>query len=120
MQIQANSLCENQRKKFATALLVFWILGFALAFWVGLGWLMLFQTIQSAVFTFTPLYHLVIRLLLGKDVEVEERSRLNATGNNSIMSKRLIVRTALSAIFTVLFFWKINIPIIQFLRMILK
>jgi hypothetical protein len=120
MYSKTDNLSRRQRFSFASYLAIYWITGFALAFWVGLGWLMLFQAIQVLIFNFPPLYLLIIRLLLGKDVQQKEKMRLAETGNNQMISWRLILRLVFAVLFTWLFFWKINIPIIQFLRMIFR
>jgi len=120
MQSQMETLTRNQRGIFAASFAAYWIIGFALAFWVGLGWLMLFQAIQSLIFTFPRLYLLIFRLLLGKEAQEKEKLRLAEKGDYKIMSWRLAIRTIFAVLFTILFFWKVNIPIIQFIRMIFR
>jgi len=120
VQSQKETLSKDQKLTFAAFLAVYWIIGFVLAVWVGLGWLMLFQAIQSLVFTFPPLYLLMLQLLLGKEAREKEEIRLAEKGSYKIMSWRLAIRTIFAILLTILFFWKINIPIIQFIRMIFR
>ncbi len=118
MQSNMKTLSLHQRQILVVFFISFWVVGFALAFWEGLGWLMLFQALQSLTFTSPHLYLLIVRLLFGKDIEEKEKAHLKEKGNYRLISWQLAVRTVIAIGLTILFFWKINIPIIQFIKII--
>ena len=73
MQSDMTILSKHQRQTLVVFFISFWVIGFALACWDGLGWIMVFEDIQALVFTAPILYLLSIRLLFGADVQAAER-----------------------------------------------
>lgn len=118
MRSNTTTLTIRQRRILAGNFIGFGIIGIALAFWAGLGWIMLFQAIQSLIFTFPPLYLLIVRMLFGADVWNREKSLMKEEDTYRLVSWRLAISTVISVGLTILFFWKINIPIIRIIRMI--
>jgi hypothetical protein len=116
MQSPVESMSLNQRLKFIAFYIAFWIIGFIFAFWIGLGWLMLFETIQSLIFTFPRLYLLTLRLIFGKEFEEGEKFNMVKKGTYKVISWKLAIRTVISIALTILFFWKINIPLVEFVK----
>lgn len=120
MQLIRETMPLSQRLKFATFLISYWVIGLALAFWSGLGWLMLLETIQIAMVSIPKLYLIIIRLILGQDIEEKEKLRMTEQGVYKVIPLKLGVRIIISVGLTVLFFWKANIPLIEFIRMLIK
>ena len=91
----------------------FSVLGIALAFWFGLGWFVLFQTIRSLFFSVTRLRIFAVRVLIGEEFADLEESRLPNKRFVFFLSRKSAISTVFMIIITVLFFWKINIPLIS-------
>jgi len=120
MQPLGETMPLQQRLKFVIFFIIFWVVGLVFAFWLGLGWLMLFETIQSLIFTFPRLYLSIIRVILGQEFKEKEKLRMLETGTYAVISWKLAVRTIISIGLTILFFWKVNISLLDFIKMLLK
>lgn len=110
---------RRERSVFASFFACYWLIAFTLAFWVGLGWLMLFQALLTLIFMIPGLYLLLFQLLLGRTAAQNERFRLLKEVPNRATSPWLFIRTAVAIVLPILFFWKANVPIIDFIRPIL-
>jgi hypothetical protein len=105
---------SNRKQGFKLSLFYFSfsVLGIALAFWFGLGWFILFQTIRSLFFTVTRLRIFAVRALIGEEFADLEELKLPNKRFVFFVSKKSAISTVFMIIITVLFFWKINIPLV--------
>lgn len=96
----------------------FSVIGLLLSIWFGLGWLILLQTFRHICFSVRPIYTRVIIILFGKEYVEEILS--NKKGPLFFNSWKSAFVTLGMIGLTILFFWKINIPLISIFRLINK
>ena len=104
---------SSDKIKFIAFHLSFSLIGFTLAIWFGLGWLVLFQTIRLVIFHIPQLYFPIIRLLISEEFMIQEITRKRGRESPSFLT---IIGLSLSLALTVLFFWKINLSLLEILR----
>ena len=100
----------SSKARISAFILSFWLIGITLAIWFGLGWLILFQTIRLIIFLIPQFYLAAIRIVAGDEFMREE---VEKKGNRKLLSWKNITIILLNILLTVLFFWKINIPVID-------
>jgi hypothetical protein len=97
----------------------FSLIGLLLAFWYGLGWLILFQTLRRFLFV-TPVFYIPIaRFLVSPEFAKEEKVRTVDRGFRWVKSPISAIVTIFTILLTVLCFWKINIPLIDVIKMLI-
>lgn len=112
----------HQRIRAITFIIGLWIVGISLAFWFGLGWFFLFRTVHRILFVTPYLYLQMMEKVVGDKASAEEeRKRISQAGGNLwFRSTWSIVGTIVSVLLTFFAFWKINMPIIDIIRLIFE
>jgi hypothetical protein len=103
------------KARFATFILSFSLIGITQAIWFGIGWIILLQTIRLILFRIPQFYFPTIRLLVGEEFMQQEMIR---KGKQKFPLMLNAVAILLSIALTVLFFWKINISLLDIFRML--
>ena len=106
----SNSQSKTKKMRFGCFYFTFTIIGLLLAFWFGFGWFILLQTIRQIMFTITPLYILVLMKFV--DPEYANSKKLSL-GSSWFTSYTSVVTLVFLILLTVLFFWKINISVVD-------
>jgi len=109
----------QQKVKFGCLYASFSFVGFVLAFWYGLGWFILLQTMRILFFTIPQLHLPVMQIVFGLEF-TEEWRRAKLEKKSRWYSVSSILTPVLMIMLTILFFWKINIPLIDLLNMIIN
>lgn len=105
------------KARFAAFILSFSLIGLTLAIWFGIGWIILLLTIRLIFFQIPQFYFPTIRLLVGEEFMRQEIIR---KGEHKFPSLLNAVAIILSIALTVLFFWKINISLLEIFRMLIE
>jgi hypothetical protein len=103
-------------------LFFFWLLGILLAFFWGLGWFFLLESLRRLVTYIPPLDRKIRELLIGKEQVERTSSYTDSVSQNMVLiSKitRLIIVIVWIGI-TIFVFMKINIPLIDLFGYITK
>jgi hypothetical protein len=116
MPIETTTSSNRTRRILTLAVIAEGLVGCILAFWVSLGWLMLAQGFLLMVFAVPNLYSGSIRLLVGRATADTQRELLLAQRGGSGISWSLVCMAILTIALGLLFFWKVNVPIIRFLQ----
>jgi hypothetical protein len=91
------------------------IVGCILAMWASLGWIMISQAIIFLVLGVPSLYYGVVRAVAGRDAADAAREGSAARTGRSAVAWPLVGAALLALSLGGLFFWKVNIPIVDFL-----
>lgn len=111
---------RQQRIRFILIYISFTVVGLVFALWLGLGWLLLFQTIRILFFAVPRLYIPTVRFIIGPGFADKERVRLSSNGIRWFKSPFSAFATFIMIALTIFFFWKVNIPLIDILRIVVK
>ena len=111
-----NTIHENNIRKrynFIIFYVCLYTIGFALAFWFGMGWLILMGTIPYLFLSVPRLYIPLSRLLAGDEFAEAEAQRIATEGKaNSWFISKTSARIILFRLLLIGFvFWKANIPL---------
>jgi hypothetical protein len=91
------------------------LVGCILAMWASLGWLMIAQAIVFLVLGVPSLYYAVVRAVGGREAADAARKASAARRTRSAKSWPLIAAALFALALGGLFFWKVNMPIVDFL-----
>jgi hypothetical protein len=107
---------SNQSKiRTAIFLLSPWIAGVALAFWFGLGWFFLLETLRRVVIAIPQLYIPLLRILVGTERADEEKRLLDQKNVRLFYAWRVVVAVIWLTL-TIVVFYTTNIRLISIFR----
>jgi hypothetical protein len=96
-------------------LLALWVIGVALAFWFGLGWFFLLETLRRIVMAIPIVYFAFLRIVVGSERANEERELLSKKNVRMFYVWRFIV--ALMWLWlTIVVFRYVNIRLVDLLH----
>ena len=114
-------LIKSKKNKIVFILfyLSFWLICFLLAYWFGLGWIVLHFTILGLFISIPRLHNPVFRFLYGENYSNKSDETQYINNNRWFTSKKSIFIIIFNVLFTILVFWKGNISISTILKLAL-
>jgi len=116
----SNNYSWHQKFKFIIFYFSFSLIGLVLAIWYGLGWLVLFQSIQRLFFVTPRLYIPIMRIIIGREFTELEKSKIMSNGNGWFISPNSAIITLVTFLLTCFFFWKANVSLLFVIHTILN
>lgn len=116
-----NYLIGSEKIRFGIFYIAFSIIGLIVAFWYGLGWFIFFTILRRVVIQIPEFYIPVIRFVVSKRFSQQEKEKLEKDFKTGIKGLRKNqFRIMIWILFICIGFWKINIPIIDIITLVIK
>jgi ABC-type sulfate transport system permease subunit len=98
----------------------FWVIGIILAYWYGLGWFLLLQTVRRIIFAFPSLLIPWMQVTTTPEIVREMKHSLLEKSDSLKTSKSALFQALSYLLGTILIFWKANIPLKDILKVIIN
>jgi hypothetical protein len=109
-----NHILDTPKVRTITFLLILWLVGITMAFWLGLGWLFLIETIRRFMIATPIIYLAFLRIVVSPQRAVEEKQLLTQKKVRMLYVWRFVVALIWLAL-TIFVFVYLNIRLADLL-----